>query len=127
MPGGAEPGAKPTEADLLEAARDGDARKAVGILAAAAEVPLPAVHRAATLRSAKGLVSFAWKAGFSMKAGYAVQVLLARLSPGAALKPGPGNSFPLSVQEMCWQLDFLNGKEPGGGRRGLEVNARREG
>jgi hypothetical protein len=105
-------GAKPTEADLLDAARDGDAPKAAAILAAAAEVPLPAVRRAATLRNAKGLVSLAWKAGFSMKAGYAVQVLLARLSPGAALKPGPGNSFPLSVQEMCWQLDFLIGKEP---------------
>lgn len=103
--------AKPTEADLLEAARDGDARKAATLLAAAADVPLAAVRRATTLRSAKGLVSLAWKAGFSMKSGYAMQVLLARLSPGAALKPGPGNSFPLSVQEMCWQLDFLNGKQ----------------
>jgi uncharacterized protein (DUF2336 family) len=102
---------KATEADLLEVARDGDQLKAARMLAAAAEVPLAAVCRASTLRSAKGLVSLAWKAGFSMKAGYAMQVLLARLSPGAALKPGPGNSFPLSVQEMCWQLDFLNGKE----------------
>jgi hypothetical protein len=46
-----------------------------------------------------------------MRTGYAMQVLLARLAPGTALKPGPGNSFPLSVQEMCWQLDFLSGKE----------------
>jgi hypothetical protein len=72
---------------------------------------LPAVWRAAMLRSAKGLVSLTWKAGFSMRTGYAMQVLLARLAPGTALKPGPGNSFPLSVQEMCWQLDFLSGKE----------------
>ena len=105
------PPGQPTEADLLEAARDGDARKAAMMLAAAADMPLSAVRRAVTLRSAKGLVSLAWKAGFSMKVGYAMQVLLARLSPGAALRPGPGNSFPLSVQEMRWQLDFLSGKE----------------
>jgi hypothetical protein len=46
-----------------------------------------------------------------MRTGYAMQVLLARLAPGTALKAGPGNSFPLSVQEMCWQLDFLSGKQ----------------
>ncbi len=103
---------KPTEAELLQAARDGDARKAAAIIAAAADVPLPAVHRAATLRSAKGLISLTWKAGFTMKAGHAAQVLLARLPPGTVLKPGPGNSFPLSVQEMSWQIDFLSGKEP---------------
>jgi uncharacterized protein (DUF2336 family) len=104
--------AKPTEADLLAAAGEGDVRKAAVMLAAAAEVPLPAVRRAATLRSAKGLVSLAWKAGFSMQTGYAMQVLLAGLSPGAALKAGPGNSFPMSVQEMSWQVDFLSSKEP---------------
>jgi hypothetical protein len=107
----AAPVAKPTEADVLDAARDGDAAKAAGMLAHAAGMPLPTVRRAATLRSAKGVVSLTWKAGFSMKAGYALQILLARLAPGTALKPGPGNSFPLSVEEMCWQLDFLSGKE----------------
>lgn len=106
----ATPAGKPTEAALLDAAREGDVRKAATLLATAAAVPLSVVRRATTLRSAKGLVSLAWKAGFSMKAGYAMQVLLARLSPGIALKPGPGNSFPLSIQEMRWQLDFLNGE-----------------
>jgi hypothetical protein len=103
--------ARPTEADLIAAAREGDKRKAAAMLAAAACVPLPAVWRAATLRSAKGLVSLAWKAGFSMQTGYEMQVLLAGLSPGSVLKPGPGNSFPMSVQEMSWQVDFLSGKE----------------
>jgi hypothetical protein len=99
---------KPVEADLLDAAREGDAGRAAVMLALAADVPLPVVRRAASLRSAKGLVSLTWKAGFSMKAGYALQVLLAHLSPAAALKAGPGNSFPLSVQEMHWQLEFLS-------------------
>jgi uncharacterized protein (DUF2336 family) len=111
-PEAAEPAlmAKPTEADLLAAAREGNARKALMMLAVAADVPLPVVRHAAALRTAKGLVSLAWKAGFTMHAGYAMQILLAGLSPGTALRPGPGNSFPLSVQEMRWQVDFLSGK-----------------
>jgi hypothetical protein len=102
---------KPTEADLLAAAREGDARKAATMLATAAAVPLPAVRRAATLRSAKGLVSLAWKAGYSMQSGHAMQVLLGGLAPGSVLRAGPGDSFPLSVQEMSWQIDFLSGKD----------------
>ena len=103
------PVAKPSEAEMLAVVRDGDARRAAVLLAVAADVPLPVVQRAAALRSAKGLVSLAWKAGFTMKTGHALEILLARLSPGVALKPGPGNSFPLSVQEMRWQIDFLSG------------------
>jgi hypothetical protein len=102
---------KPSEADLLAAAREGDARKAAELLALAAAVPASAVRRAATLRSAKGMVSLAWKAGFSMQTGCAMQVLLAGLAPGSVLKPGACNSFPMSVQEMSWQVDFLSGKD----------------
>jgi hypothetical protein len=102
---------KPTEADLLAVAREGDVRQAAIMLATAADVPLAAVRRAAKLRSAKGLVSLAWKAGFSMHAGHAVQVLLAGLSPAAVLKAEPGNIFPMSVQEMNWQVRFLNGTQ----------------
>ena len=108
-PAAEKPLAKPTETEMMAVLRDGDACRAILLLAAAAEVPKDVVQRAATLRSAKGLISLAWKAGFSMKAGYALEVSLARLSPGVALKPGPGNSFPLSIQEMRWQLDFLSG------------------
>lgn len=102
---------KPTEADLLASAREGDARKAATLLALAAGVPLAAVRRAATLRSAKGMVSLTWKAGFSMRTGHALQVLLAGQAPGSILKPGPGNSFPMSEQEMNWQVQFLSGKD----------------
>jgi uncharacterized protein (DUF2336 family) len=105
------PTSKPTEAELLAAAREGDAVKASMLLAAAADLPLPVVRRAASLRSAKGLVSIAWKAGFSMHAAYALQIVLARMAPGTALRGGPGNSYPLTVQEMSWQLKFLSGEE----------------
>jgi uncharacterized protein (DUF2336 family) len=96
-----------TEAVVLEAARQGETRLAAALLAVAAGVPIAVVDRAAALRSAKGLVSLAWKAGFSMHVAGALETLLARLAPGAVLPPGPGGSFPLAVEEMRWQLDFL--------------------
>jgi hypothetical protein len=46
-----------------------------------------------------------------MRTGHALQVLLAGQAPGSVLKPGPGNSFPMSEQEMNWQVQFLSGKD----------------
>jgi len=96
-----------TEHALLEATRQGETRLAAALLAVASGMPIAMVDRAASLRSAKGFVSLAWKAGFTMRAAGALQTVLARLAPGASLPAGPGGSFPLAVEEMRWQLDFL--------------------
>lgn len=96
-----------TEEAVLEAARRGDVSYATALLAVAAGVPVAVVERAAALRSAKGLVSLAWKAGFSMRAAGASQTLLGRLAPDATLPAGPGDGFPLAIEEMRWQLEFL--------------------
>ena len=105
---GAPPPAKRvTEAMLLQAARQGDAKLVAALLATAAGVPLPVVQRAGALRSTKGLVSLIWKAGFTMAVAAPVQALLARLAPAALLGPDPGGNFPLAADEMRWHLDFL--------------------
>jgi uncharacterized protein (DUF2336 family) len=96
-----------TEQVLLGAARRGESRYATALLAVAAQMPVAAVDRAATLHSAKALVSLVWKAGFTMRVAGPIQGLLARLAPDAVLTPGPGGSFPLEAQEMRWQLEFL--------------------
>lgn len=98
---------KLSEETILEAARRGEARYATALLAIAAGLPVSAVERAAALRSAKGLVSLAWKAGFTMRTAGALQSLLARIAPELALTAGPSGSFPLTIEEMRWQLDFL--------------------
>ena len=99
---------KLAEETLLAAARRGEARYSAALLALAAGTPVSVVDRASSLRSAKGLVSLVWKAGFTMRAAVPLQTLLARLAPDAVLTPGPGGSFPLAVEEMRWQLDFLS-------------------
>jgi hypothetical protein len=42
-----------------------------------------------------------------MRAAVALQALLARLGPDAVLTAGPDGGFPLAVEEMRWQLEFL--------------------
>ena len=95
------------ESRLLEVAQRGEARLATAMLAVAADVPVSVVDRAATLRSAKGLISLVWRAGFSMRAAGPLQTLLARLSPDVILRATANGGFPLAVEEMRWQLDFL--------------------
>jgi len=95
------------EAKLLDAARQGEMRYTASLLAVAAGLPVSVVDRAASLRSAKGMVSLVWKAGFTMRAAVAVQTLLARLAPADVLHSGPADKFPLAIEEMRWQLDFL--------------------
>ncbi len=96
-----------TETELLAVACRGEVRLAAAMLAVAADVPLALVERAATLRSAKGVLSLVWKAGFSMKLAVPLQSLLGRLGPGVVLTSGPGGTFPLTADEMRWQIAFL--------------------
>jgi len=97
------------EQGLIEAIRNGESRMATAMLAVAADLPSSSVDRAASLRSAKGLVSIVWKAGFSMRVAVPLQMSLARLSPTTILHPNPGGGFPLAVDEMRWQVDFFAG------------------
>ena len=95
------------EAALLEAVRRGQCGTAAARLAVAAHVPLAAVERAIALHSAKGLVALVWKAGFSMQVAGPIQGLFANLPPEGQLAAGPAGSFPLAIEEMRWQVNFL--------------------
>ena len=95
------------EAAVIAAARAGDAPRAAFLLAVAAGVPIALVERASALRSVKAIVSLTWKAGFTMRAAGPLQAVLARPGPATTLFPDPIGRFPLSVEEMHWQCEFL--------------------
>ena len=95
------------EAAIRSAAQRGEARVCASMLAVAAAVPMAVVERAATMRSAKGVVSLVWLAGFTMDAAVALQTLVGRVAPAAVLRSLDGASFPLAVEEMRWQIDLL--------------------
>lgn len=95
------------EAAVVAAARRGDERRAASLLASAAGVSVELVERAGALRSAKGIVSLVWKAGFSMQSAGPLQAVLGQLGPAAILLPAATGDFPLSPDEMRWQCEFL--------------------
>ena len=96
-----------TEATVAGVLQQGEFRLAGALLALAAALPITAVDRAVGLRNAKALSALAWKAGFSMALAARLQADLARLGPTERLAPGPRGAFPLTIEEMRWQLDML--------------------
>lgn len=96
-----------TDDAMIQAARSGQLRQFAAMLAVAANVALGAVDRAASLRSAKGLVSLAWRAGFGVRVATMAQVLLGGIAPQAVITGSSATDFPLSTDEMRWQLDML--------------------
>ena len=103
----AHQGGQLDEAALLVALRRGGAVRAAAILAVCAGLPEATVARAAGLRSAKGLVSLNWAAGFSVRVAEAVQLSLGRLPASLLLHADAAGGFPLSVAEMRWQIELL--------------------
>jgi len=97
------------EATLIDAARAGNLRQVAAVLAVASGLTLAAVDRAAAQRHARALIGLAWKAGFSMRAALVAQVALGRLGPGALIPAGPDGAFPMTPDEMRWQLEVLAG------------------
>ena len=93
---------------ILEALRRNAKKEATAMLAVKADVAVAVIERACALRSAKGLISLAWKAGLSVDTSVVLQVALGHLTPDLVLHPGQEGVFPLSEDEMRWQLAFLD-------------------
>ncbi|MGE4278595.1 MAG: DUF2336 domain-containing protein [Magnetospirillum sp.] len=75
-------------------------------LAVLAELPVTVVRKTVTTQSAKGIVAISWKAGLSVALSEQLQAKLLRLPAGRQLR-GRDGTFPLTAEEMAWQLEFL--------------------
>jgi hypothetical protein len=93
---------------ILEALSHNAIGEAVAMLAAKADVPAEVIDRACALRSAKGIVSLAWKAALKAQTAVVLQMALAQLPPDQVLRPSADGHFPLSESEMRWHLTFLD-------------------
>lgn len=76
-------------------------------LAALAGVGVDYVDRVLQGHSAKGITALAWKAHCSMRVALQLQTNMGGIPPNKALHARDGCEFPLSVEEMEWQLDFF--------------------
>jgi uncharacterized protein (DUF2336 family) len=76
-------------------------------LAAMAGVEVDYVDRVLQGHSAKGITAIAWKAGCSMRVALQLQINMGGIPPNKALNARDGSEYPLSPEEMEWQLDFF--------------------
>ena len=97
-----------TDRAFIDVARRGDPGLLGAMLALRSNVPAEVVDRAIALRTSKGLTALAWRGSLSMQVAQALQIVLGRLPPDQVIAAHPGGGYPLSQQEMRWQLEFLS-------------------
>ncbi|MGE4312806.1 MAG: DUF2336 domain-containing protein [Pseudobdellovibrionaceae bacterium] len=76
-------------------------------LAHLSKIPVAEVQKILALNAPKPATALVWKAGLSMRTALIVQRELARVPPGEVLNPRNGTEYPLSEEDLRWQLDFL--------------------
>ena len=95
------------EATIMEALRVGDRDFVMACLSEISGIPWDVIKKISSTASAKGIISVAWKSGLSMSEAVKLQRNLIRLQPRDIIHAAPGGGFPLSEEEMAWQLDFF--------------------
>jgi uncharacterized protein (DUF2336 family) len=100
--------------EIVLAALGSDQDFVIAALALRARLKPAVVNKILVSHSAKGLTALAWKAGYSMRLASLLQVRQARLPPKSRLNPTSGGSFPLTPDEMEWQIEFFQSLVPAG-------------
>ena len=80
---------------------------AVGLLA---KVPFEIVSAILDARNGKAVTALAWRAKLSMRTAILLQSRMARLTGRDILHARNGEDYPLSREEMEWQLEFAGVK-----------------
>lgn len=78
-------------------------------LSALGDVPLAVVDKILSARSPKGVVALSWKAGLSVRTAVQLQTRMGGISPRQTLRPQDGSAYPMSTEEMKWQIEFFGG------------------
>lgn len=78
---------------------------AIASLAAASGLSVRQVETIIGSRNAKAVVALVWKGGFTMDLAYQAQIRLASILPRAALDAADDGSYPMSEDELSWQLE----------------------
>lgn len=107
---------KLTDQEVAKALAANDVKFARASLAVLAGISPDAVSKVLNTHSAKGVVSLAWKAGLPADLAVKIQVKLGHVPPSQTLNPRSGNQYPLSEDDMNWQLEFFTGMATSGAR-----------
>ncbi len=94
---------------ILDGLGRGDRAFVMRALSLLGDIAPEIVGKAVSMGSAKGVVALAWQAGLSMRTAVQLQLRLARLSPAKVIQARNGMDYPLSEDEMRWQIEFFGG------------------
>ena len=98
---------QPEDDGLLEALARGDRALVRELLVRRSAMDEAAVERILAAGSAKGITALAWKAGLGMRVATQLQLRMGGIPPGDVLHARDGVDYPLTDDEMIWQLDFF--------------------
>ncbi len=96
-----------TDEALIRALNGGNRDLVRHGLALRAGLPLSLIDHILSAHSAKGVTALAWKAGCAMRFASQLQLCIGGIVPSQVLNPRSGTDYPLSPEEMDWQLDFF--------------------
>jgi uncharacterized protein (DUF2336 family) len=90
-----------------DAIRSGRRGTVFSTLASLSKVPLATVHRIFEARSARAVIALVWKAGLPMRVAFQIQSSVMKLPAAEIIPARNGKDFPLTKDEMCWQLRYF--------------------
>ncbi|MEE9139168.1 MAG: DUF2336 domain-containing protein [Alphaproteobacteria bacterium] len=102
------------EKAMARALAAGDRAFVRAALAILTNEPLALVNKVLESKSAKGVTALCWKAEVGMRFAVQLQLRLARVAPSAVLNPRDGDQYPLTPEEMDWQIEFFRSMVPAG-------------
>ena len=91
-----------------EAAKTGNKEAVITALAMLGHVAPQTVQRILESHSAKAIIALVWKARLSMRVAFKIQNSIAKLPAREILPARNGKDFPLTEEEMRWQLDYFD-------------------
>jgi uncharacterized protein (DUF2336 family) len=91
-----------------DAALGGHCESVILALAELAQVPAANVRRILASGRAKPLVALVWRAKLSMRVAFKIQTFVMKLPAHALLPARGGVGFPLTPEEMSWQLSCFD-------------------
>ncbi|MBL6946903.1 MAG: DUF2336 domain-containing protein [Rhodospirillales bacterium] len=92
---------------ILDALAQGEDEFVTAALSVRAEVPHGVAGCIVAMQSAKGIVSLAWKAKIPEGVLPQLQIKLCRVPPNEILRSTKSGEYPLTNDEMTWQLEFF--------------------
>ncbi|WP_448202696.1 DUF2336 domain-containing protein [Azospirillum sp. sgz302134] len=102
---------KLTEKLLEGSLAEGDRAFVIAGMAQLAQIPLEIIDRILGTHVPRAVTALVWRTGLSMRFARQVQLRLAQIPPKTALMARDGVDYPMTEDEMRWQLEFFGVEE----------------